>query len=348
MSNVIQYVKLFPDSQAPERATGGAIGYDVFAYGPLKFDPKEKINKYEGGLPFCLEPGQKVLIGIGVAFAVPWPVDCQVRPRSGLANKHDIELSNSPGTIDPDFRGNAGVLLRNRGNKPFMIEKGMRIAQLIFVPAKLPVFEEKTELPPTKRGNGGFGSTGLMEIKEGTAEFWREIRRLDCFFMRIAIAASERSNCVRGCKKDSRGQFIRDAKGNLVGQTRKFGCVIVKDDNVVSYGFNAQAPGMALCAEVGCLREAEKIPSGTNISRCRAVHAEEMAFLKMLKSGVGTPTLGATFYCTAEPCEMCAKSLAGSGIETLVVIKGIYPENGIQIVQDAGINLRYLEKELFL
>ncbi|MFA5358206.1 MAG: dUTP diphosphatase [Patescibacteria group bacterium] len=340
----IQVKKLFPDAIIPARATNGAVGFDVYAYGVLDIETKE----YGGELPYVLDPGQKILIGVGVAFASPWPVECQVRPRSGLANKYGIELGNSPGTVDPDFRGNVGVLLRNRSDAPFVVTKGMRIAQLIFSEVQIPVFEEVSDLPPTRRGAGGFGSTGLSDISEGTEAYRLAVIERDVFYMKMAIAASDRSTCVRGCIKDAEGRYLLDKRGRPIGQTRKFGCVIVKEDNVVSFGFNAQAPGMPACLEVGCLREAEGIPSGMRIERCRAVHAEEMAFLKMLVSGVASSTLGATAYVTAEPCEVCAKTLAGSGIDTLVVMEGVYPNNGIQIVKNAGINLRFVPKAMLV
>ncbi len=150
--------QITPDAIVPARASNGAVGYDVYAYRILDKNTREPIDE----LPFVLEPGESVLTGIGVRFAIPWPIQCEVRPRSGLASKHNIELSNSPGTIDPDFRGEAGILLRNRGKIPFTLEKEMRIAQLIFSEAQIPVLETVEELPETLRGSGGFGSTGLM------------------------------------------------------------------------------------------------------------------------------------------------------------------------------------------
>jgi len=119
-----------------------------------------------GDLPIEIKSGGSVLIGIGVRFDVPFPYEAQVRPRSGLASKYDIELSNSPGTIDPDFRGEAGVLLRNRGKKKFIVEKNMRIAQLVFTKVEIPEMKEVLDLSKTPRGEGGFGSTGLFEIKK--------------------------------------------------------------------------------------------------------------------------------------------------------------------------------------
>ena len=218
----------------------------------------------------------------------------------------------------------------------------MRIAQLIFSKAEIPVLEEVEELSLTFRGSGGFGSTGLLEIKEGTKEYERAIRERDEFYMKVVLAVSGRSNCIRGVKKIN-GEYERDKNGKLVGQTRKFGCVIVKEDNIVSYGFNAQHKGSDLCEEVGCLREEKNIPSGTMLEECRADHAELMAILKMVVSGVGTSTRGATMYVNAEPCIICAKMIADMEIEALVVLEGVYPTNGTDKVRRAGVNVRYVK-----
>ena len=125
---IIEIRKVREDAKTPVRASDGAVGYDVFASRELDKKTKEVI----ADLPVKILSGESVLIGIGVQMAVPFPFQCEMRPRSGLASRHDIELSNSPGTIDPDFRGEAGVLLRNRGKWTFTIEKNMRIAQIIF------------------------------------------------------------------------------------------------------------------------------------------------------------------------------------------------------------------------
>jgi len=337
--NTLKVKKVRPDARVPERASNFAVGFDVFASRVLDKHTKEVV----GELPITIESGGSALIGIGVQFAVPWPWQCEVRPRSGLASKYDIELSNSPGTIDPDFRGEAGILLRNRGKNLFVVEKDMRVAQLIFSETKIPFLEESEELPPTIRGAGGFGSTGLFKIKEGTEAYLQQIRENDRFFMEIAVAASKKSNCVRGCKRNLYGEFSRDEHGLLIGQTRRFGCVIVKNNNVVSMGYNAQYDGSPFCSEVGCLREEEKIPSGTRIERCRAVHAEWWAIANLAKSGVGMSTIGATIYLTAEPCEICAKLIAQLGIETMVMLEGAYPQNGTKILKYAGIGIRYVK-----
>lgn len=95
----IRIARLRLDAEIPVRASDGAIGYDVFASRVLDRNTKQVI----GELPVTIKPGEAVLIGIGISFALPWGFEVQVRPRSGLASKYDIELSNSPGTVDPDF-----------------------------------------------------------------------------------------------------------------------------------------------------------------------------------------------------------------------------------------------------
>lgn len=158
----VEIQRIRRDSKLPERATAGAIGFDVYASRVLDKWTKEVISD----LPVEIKPGGSVLIGIGVRFDISFPYEAQVRPRSGLASRYDVELSNSPGTIDPDFRGEAGILLRNRGEKTFTVEKDMRIAQLIFTKAEIPELKEVQEVSKTVRGEGGFGSTGLFEIKK--------------------------------------------------------------------------------------------------------------------------------------------------------------------------------------
>ncbi len=335
---IVRVERIRKDAVVPQRASNQAVGYDVWASIVLDKNTKKPIQE----LPVKIEPGKSALIGIGVCFAVPFPIQCEVRPRSGLASKYDIELSNSPGTVDPDFRGEIGILLRNRGDKSFTVKKEMRVAQLIFSKVTIPVLEKTKELPKTLRGAGGFGSTGLFEIREGTEIYQKQIEEMDRFYMRIVLAVAARSNCVRGVKRIN-GKYERDKKGSFVGQTRRFGCVIVQGDNIISMGFNAQYKGSPFCSEVGCLREAENIPSGTKIERCRAIHAEMMAMTKMLVSGVGTSTQGATMYVNTEPCEICAKLIVMMGVDTLAILKGVYPTNGMKIIREGGVNIRYVE-----
>jgi dUTP pyrophosphatase len=105
-------------------------------------------------------PGAVVAIPCGFALAVPPGYEAQVRPRSGLAAKHAISLANTPGTIDPDYRGEVKALLINHGKEPFVVTRGMRIAQLLVLPVPRVAWKEVAELPPTARGAGGFGHTG--------------------------------------------------------------------------------------------------------------------------------------------------------------------------------------------
>jgi len=334
---LIKYAQLSPDAKVAQRASSGAVGYDVYAYRVVDKNTREEC----GTFPAVIEPGESILIGTGIIFAVPFPIDCQVRPRSGLASKYDVELSNSPGTIDPDYRGEAGILLRNRGRTSFTIEKGMRVAQLIFTKVEIPVFlkVDINDLPPTSRARGGFGSTGLNAITLGADEYLAEQKRWDRYFMRIANSASELSNCLRGAKKNSDGSYKKDSEENYVGTTRKFGCVIVKGENIVATGFNTRTHECD--EEHGCIRERLNIRSGlSNDVGCR--HAEEVALQNYAQTG-GPSLKGTTVYVNAEPCVKCAKLLAGCGIDALVVPEGVYPENGLKFILDMNIEIRHVK-----
>jgi dUTP pyrophosphatase len=107
-----------------------------------------------------LAPGAIALVPCGFAIAVPPGYEAQVRPRSGLAAKHGVTIANAPGTIDADYRGEVKVILVNHGKEPFRVERGMRIAQMLVAPVPRVVWKEVAELPPTARGDGGFGHTG--------------------------------------------------------------------------------------------------------------------------------------------------------------------------------------------
>ena len=109
-----------------------------------------------------LEPGMRALVPTGFICAIPDGFEGQIRPRSGLAYKNGITCLNTPGTIDCDYRGELMVLLINHGDTEFEIARGMRIAQLVIAPVTQMLPVESSELPePTKRGDGGFGSTGI-------------------------------------------------------------------------------------------------------------------------------------------------------------------------------------------
>jgi dUTP diphosphatase len=107
-----------------------------------------------------LPPGEIRLIPCGFAMAVPIGYEAQVRPRSGIATKFGISMPNAPGTIDADYRGQVMVPLINHSNQPFEITRHMRIAQMIIKPVPRAQWQEVKELPPTDRGEGGFGHTG--------------------------------------------------------------------------------------------------------------------------------------------------------------------------------------------
>lgn len=107
-----------------------------------------------------LEPGEIRLVGTGLIMELPEGVECQVRPRSGLALKHGVTLPNSPGTIDPDYRGELRVIMQNLGGAPVTLARGQRIAQLVFARFEVPDLDESDEMSTTRRGEGGFGSTG--------------------------------------------------------------------------------------------------------------------------------------------------------------------------------------------
>lgn len=110
--------------------------------------------------PITLDPGRIGVIPTGIALAIAPGFEGQVRPRSGLATKFGLTVANAPGTIDADYRGELKVALINLGREPFTIEHGMRIAQLVISPVARATLTLTDALPPTTRGQGGFGSTG--------------------------------------------------------------------------------------------------------------------------------------------------------------------------------------------
>jgi dUTP pyrophosphatase len=133
-----------PDLPLPTRQTPGSAGYDVASAEP----------------DFVLAPGERRLVCTGLEMELPDGVECQVRPRSGLALRYGVTLPNSPATIDPDYRGELRVILWNTGHEPVPVARGTRIAQLVFARFESPAVEEADALSETGRGSGGFGSTG--------------------------------------------------------------------------------------------------------------------------------------------------------------------------------------------
>jgi len=111
--------------------------------------------------PVIIPPGEWRLIPVGIAIALPSGYEAQVRPRSGLAAKKGITCVNTPGTVDADYRGEIRCNLINHGKENFIVNRGERIAQMIIAPVSQAVWEIADELDETKRGAGGFGSTGV-------------------------------------------------------------------------------------------------------------------------------------------------------------------------------------------
>jgi dUTP pyrophosphatase len=117
------------------------------------------------GAPVSIAPGERAMIPAGIALALPAGVEGQIRPRSGLAVHHGVTVLNAPGTVDPDYRGEVHVILINLGREPFLVERGARIAQLIFAATLQAAVREVAILDETTRGVRGFGSTGTGQEK---------------------------------------------------------------------------------------------------------------------------------------------------------------------------------------
>ncbi len=120
------------------------------------------------GKPVMLAPGARALVPTGLIIELPDGHEAQIRPRSGLALKHGVTVLNSPGTIDSDYRGEVQVLLINLGAEPFEITRGMRIAQMVVATVSRATITAIKALSATKRGAGGFGSTGQGRSKLST------------------------------------------------------------------------------------------------------------------------------------------------------------------------------------
>ena len=129
----------------PKYETDGSSGMDLAA------NIEDKIE---------IAPGKTAIIPTGLSVSIPKNFEIQIRPRSGLAAKNQISVLNTPGTIDADYRGELKVILINLSDNAFIIEKGLRIAQMVLCPVIKATLKEVEIMEETKRGSGGFGSTG--------------------------------------------------------------------------------------------------------------------------------------------------------------------------------------------
>ena len=139
--------KLSKSVKLPIYKTSGSSGLDIIA------NIESEIE---------IKPGEKKIVPTGISVAVPENYEIQIRPRSGLAAKHNLTVLNTPGTIDADYRGEIKIIIINHGQEIYRIVNGERIAQMVLCPVVKAEFEEVETLPITKRGGGGFGSTGTI------------------------------------------------------------------------------------------------------------------------------------------------------------------------------------------
>ncbi len=150
-NSVTVELKLLESGFEPVKATKNSAGFDLKAF-------------IDGEV--TLQPGERELISAGFKMALPPGYEAQIRPRSGLAVDSGITLLNSPGTIDSDYRGEIKVILINHGGKPFKIQRGDRIAQMIITALPEVELELKKSLEESQRGTGGFGHTGVKDPRK--------------------------------------------------------------------------------------------------------------------------------------------------------------------------------------
>jgi len=158
----VEFKKLYEDSVLPKKAHESDAGMDLYAHsfvacmGPQMREIDRRVREQ------LIAPGARILVKCGFGMALPTGYEAQVRPRSGLALKHGITVVNSPGTIDPEFRAEVGVILMNAGTQTFKVGIGDRVAQMVI--QKLPDVDivEVDELSSASdRGVAGFGSSGI-------------------------------------------------------------------------------------------------------------------------------------------------------------------------------------------
>lgn len=154
----LQIFKMFAEVQTPKYESKGSAGFDLRAH--LYADCG---LTFEADGSFVLKAGKRAKVPTGLKFVIPQGYEVQIRPRSGLAFKKGISLTNTPGTIDSDYRGEIQILMINHGEEDFVINNGERICQAVLAPVYQASFVEINEMPTevdNERGAGGFGSTG--------------------------------------------------------------------------------------------------------------------------------------------------------------------------------------------
>ena len=144
----VQIKKISPHAVIPKRMTEHAAGYDIYS------------SNIE---PIHIPPKSIEMISTGFSLGLPTGFEAQIRPRSGLAWKHQIGVLNSPGTIDADYRGEVKILLYNFGTSDFIVTPSMRIAQMVIAKYEVIQFQEVIDLSKTNRSDGGFGHTKLHD-----------------------------------------------------------------------------------------------------------------------------------------------------------------------------------------
>jgi len=163
----VKIKKLHEEAIVPKYQTEGSAGFDLHA---LVVEDREDTYNYPPFVPgiddhikepfIKLYKGQQFVVKTGLAVKIPEGFELQIRPRSGLAAKHSVTITNSPGTLDSDYLGEIMVILYNAGESTFIVEHDDRIAQAVLAPVMQANFIEVDDLGTTERGTGGLGSTG--------------------------------------------------------------------------------------------------------------------------------------------------------------------------------------------
>lgn len=187
-------IKRIEGGKLPEYKTEGAAGADCFA----RLLDKEN--------PLRLLPGMSSCVPLGFAVEIPEGYEMQIRGRSGLARKNNIECF--PGTIDSDYRGEVCAIIINKGLEPFEVKDGDRIAQAVIAPVIQAKWNEVEELSETERGEGGFGSTGVSEKKESKEQLpkfyepFKNLEDVEKFLNKPVLIDGEKEGIVTAVKLD--------------------------------------------------------------------------------------------------------------------------------------------------